>query len=69
LEKDQTYYINAGSVGQPRDGDPRAAYAVYEPSARLVTFFRAGYDIASAQRKILDAGLPEILAARLDQGV
>jgi predicted phosphodiesterase len=69
LEKDQTYYINAGSVGQPRDGDPRAAYAVYEPSARLVTFFRAGYDITAAQRKILDAGLPEILAARLDQGV
>jgi predicted phosphodiesterase len=69
LEKDQTYFINAGSVGQPRDGDPRAAYAVYEPSARLVTFFRAGYDIASAQKKILDAGLPEILAARLDQGV
>ncbi len=69
LENDQTYFINAGSVGQPRDGDARAAYAVYEPSARLVTLFRAGYDIASAQKKILAAGLPDILAARLEAGV
>jgi len=69
LENDQTYFINAGSVGQPRDGDARAAYAVYEPSARLVTLCRAGYDIASAQKKIVAAGLPEILAARLEAGV
>lgn len=69
LENDQTYFINAGSVGQPRDGDARAAYAVYEPAARLVTLFRADYDIASAQKKILAAGLPEILAARLGAGL
>jgi len=69
LENDQTYFINAGSVGQPRDGDARAAYAVYEPAARLVTLFRAGYDISSAQKKILAAGLPDVLATRLQAGV
>ncbi len=69
LENDQTYFINAGSVGQPRDGDARAAYAVYEPAACLVTLFRAGYDISSAQKKILAAGLPDILATRLQAGV
>jgi predicted phosphodiesterase len=68
LEKDQTYFINAGSVGQPRDGDPRAAYALYDSSARLVTLCRTDYDIASAQKKIVDAGMPEILAARLEVG-
>ena len=69
LEHDASYLINPGSVGQPRDGDPRAAYAVYDPQVRLVTLFRAEYDIAGAQRKILNAGLPEMLAARLQAGV
>jgi predicted phosphodiesterase len=69
LEQDASYLINPGSVGQPRDGDPRAAYAVYDPEARLVTLFRTEYDIVAAQRKILNAGLPEMLAARLQAGV
>ena len=69
LEQDLNYLINPGSVGQPRDGDPRAAYAVYEPGLRLVTLCRAPYDIAAAQKKILEAGLPELLALRLSVGV
>jgi predicted phosphodiesterase len=68
LESDVNYLINPGSVGQPRDGDPRAAYVIYEPAARLVTFHRAVYDVAEAQRKILAAGLPELLAKRLATG-
>ena len=69
LENDVTYLINPGSVGQPRDGDRRAAYAIYEPAARLVSLCRAEYDVASAQKKILDAGLPELLALRLGAGI
>lgn len=68
LEHDSTYLINPGSVGQPRDGDPRAAYAIYEPGARLVRLCRTNYDIEGAQKKILDAGLPEMLALRLNAG-
>jgi predicted phosphodiesterase len=69
LENDVNYLINPGSVGQPRDGDRRAAYAIYEPAARLVSLCRAEYDVASAQKKILDAGLPELLALRLSAGI
>jgi predicted phosphodiesterase len=69
LEPDVNYLINPGSVGQPRDGDPRAAYAIYQPEAHLVTLWRAEYDIVSAQRKILEAGLPELLALRLEAGI
>jgi len=69
LEPDQEYLINPGSVGQPRDGDPRSAYAVYEPEARLVTLCRTAYNVAGAQRKILEAGLPELLALRLNAGM
>jgi predicted phosphodiesterase len=69
LDSDASYLINPGSVGQPRDGDPRAAYAIYQPDARLVTLCRAEYDVAAAQRKILEAGLPELLALRLEAGI
>lgn len=69
LEADASYLINPGSVGQPRDGDPRAAYAIYQPDVRVVTLCRAEYDVASAQRKILEAGLPELLALRLEAGI
>jgi predicted phosphodiesterase len=69
LEPDVNYLINPGSVGQPRDGDPRAAYALYQPDHRLVTFCRAAYDVGAAQKKILDAGLPNLLAARLEAGL
>ncbi len=62
------YFINVGSVGQPRDGDPRAAYVIYNPKTRMVHFRRLEYDIAAAQAKIRAAGLPERLAERLEVG-
>jgi len=62
------FLINVGSVGQPRDRDPRAAYALYNPAEPRVTFRRVDYDIAQAQRKIRDAGLPVMLADRLADG-
>ena len=68
LENDVMFLLNPGSVGQPRDGDPRAAYAIYDTDQRTVTFSRAEYDIQSTQADILRAGLPEILAYRLQVG-
>ena len=62
------YLVNVGSVGQPRDGDPRAAYAVYDETARTVTLRRVEYDIASTQERIRAAGFPERLALRLEAG-
>ena len=62
------YLANPGAVGQPRDGDPRAAYAIVDTSAREVTFLRVAYPIETAQRKIRDAGLPDALARRLASG-
>lgn len=68
LEADMRYLINPGSVGQPRDGDPRAGFAVYDSEADAVTFHRAIYNIAMAQQRIIAAGLPERLASRLAEG-
>ena len=68
LTRHQSYLVNPGSVGQPRDGDPRAAYALYDPDAHTIKFYRVAYDIENAARKILAAGLPETLAARLFDG-
>lgn len=68
LDKDGKYLINPGSVGQPRDGDWRAAFAVFDSDARVVTFFRVKYDVAKAAQRIRDAGLPERLADRLSVG-
>lgn len=68
LEPDTWYLVNPGSAGQPRDQDPRAAYALYDAETREVEFRRIAYDIATAQEKIRAAGLPEVLAARLDVG-
>ena len=62
------YFINVGSVGQPRDGDPRASYALYSTRSRTLHFRRLEYDIAAAQAKIRAAGLPERLAERLEVG-
>jgi diadenosine tetraphosphatase ApaH/serine/threonine PP2A family protein phosphatase len=62
------YLINPGSVGQPRDGDPRASYAIVDTGARNVAIHRVAYDIQSAQAKIRKAGLPEFLAERLAVG-
>ena len=62
------YFINPGSVGQPRDRDPRAAFGVYDTEKRVFEFFRVPYDIELAARKVLDAGLPAQLARRLAEG-
>jgi predicted phosphodiesterase len=69
LEPDYYYLVNPGSVGQPRDGDPRAAYAVYSPEECTVEFRRVAYDVDRAAAKIRAAGLPEFLAARLHEGL
>jgi len=63
-----TYMINAGSVGQPRDCDPRAAWVVYDSEDMVVKFRRVVYDVASAQKRITAAGLPALLAQRLAIG-
>ena len=62
------YLVNPGSVGQPRDGDPRASYAIVDMPSNLITFVRLPYDIAATQDKVLRAGLPEPLARRLASG-
>ena len=68
IDPDCAYMINPGSSGQPRDGDPRAAYAIYDTGINEVTYRRVAYDIAAAQKKIHNAGLPPILAERLSVG-
>lgn len=60
--------VNPGSVGQPRDRDPRAAYAIYEPETRAWEARRVSYDIGSVQDRVRGAGLPEKHAARLAEG-
>ena len=61
--------VNAGSVGQPRDEDARAAYALIDTDEEIACIRRVDYDIVSVQRKILAAGLPDVLANRLSLGV
>jgi diadenosine tetraphosphatase ApaH/serine/threonine PP2A family protein phosphatase len=68
LESGRRYIVNVGSVGQPRDRDPRAAYAVWDLEARRVTLRRVPYDVGAARRKILAAGLPRLLGDRLTVG-
>ena len=60
--------VNVGSVGQPRDGDPRAGYGVLDEEGRTVTCYRVDYPVERAQARIRDAGLPEALARRLALG-
>ncbi len=60
--------VNPGSVGQPRDGDPRAAYAVYDSDSETITHYRVEYDIAATQDKMRAHGLPEFLIERLEYG-
>jgi diadenosine tetraphosphatase ApaH/serine/threonine PP2A family protein phosphatase len=62
------HLINPGSVGQPRDHDWRAAFAIYDSDAERLIFYRVPYDVAGAQVAIREAGLPERLAARLSEG-
>ncbi len=68
LEGEARYLINPGSVGQPRDGDPRAAFGVFDTEERTVRLVRVKYPVEKVQEKILAAGLPPALASRLTRG-
>jgi diadenosine tetraphosphatase ApaH/serine/threonine PP2A family protein phosphatase len=68
IDPSKKYFINVGAVGQPRDNNPRSAYVIYDMDAGTIELRRLDYDIATAQRKILAAGLPERLAERLEFG-
>ncbi len=68
LKSGSKYLVNPGSVGQPRDGDPRAAYAIVDTAKASLDLFRLSYPIDAAQGKIIRAGLPEVLAQRLAVG-
>lgn len=68
MEPGRRYIVNVGSVGQPRDRDPRAAYALWDVERSRVTIRRVPYDVARAQRKIVEAGLPRFLSDRLGVG-
>lgn len=69
LEKEERYVVNCGSVGQPRDGNPQAAFGLFDPAAGTVEFRRVGYRVSEAQKRIKRAGLPGILADRLSVGL
>lgn len=68
ITPNRKYFINVGSVGQPRDGNNKASYVLYDTDINAVFFRRIEYDIQTAQQKIIDAGLPEVLASRLEKG-
>jgi len=68
IESGKKYFINVGSVGQPRDGDPRAAYCIFHIDRNVVEQRRVKYDLGGAQKKIVKAGLPRLLADRLALG-
>jgi diadenosine tetraphosphatase ApaH/serine/threonine PP2A family protein phosphatase len=68
IDPAKKYFINVGAVGQPRDNNPKAAYVIYDLDAGTIELRRLEYDIAAAQKKILEAGLPERLAERLAYG-
>ncbi len=68
LDRSDKVIVNTGSVGQPRDDNPLAAFGFYDSDAGVVEILRASYDLDTAADKILQAGLPEVLASRLYQG-
>jgi predicted phosphodiesterase len=68
VEAGKKYFVNVGAVGQPRDNNPKAAYVVYDVDEGSIELRRLDYDIPTAQKKILAAGLPERLAERLAYG-
>ena len=69
LEPDTLFLVNPGSVGQPRDGDPRAAYAIFDPEKNCIALRRTKYPVQRTADAICRAGLPEVLAQRLLAGV
>jgi diadenosine tetraphosphatase ApaH/serine/threonine PP2A family protein phosphatase len=68
LEPEGRYLINPGSIGQPRDRDPRASFMTYDSNRRVVRWYRVPYPIVTAQRRIRRASLPVTLAERLAVG-
>ena len=68
VEPGKKYFVNVGAIGQPRDNNPKAAYVVYDMDEATIELRRLEYDIAAAQKKILEAGLPPRLAERLAFG-
>jgi diadenosine tetraphosphatase ApaH/serine/threonine PP2A family protein phosphatase len=68
LAEDRRFVVNVGSVGQPRDGDPLAAYGLWDRQARTVDIRRIPYDVEEARRRIHAAGLPRLLGDRLRRG-
>lgn len=68
IRPDGKYFINAGSVGQPRDGDPRACCLLFDDGNQVMTRYRVPYDILAVETRIRAAGLPEYLASRLELG-
>lgn len=68
ISSEVVYVINVGSVGQPRDGDPRASFCTYDSDKKIVEIKRVNYDVKEAQNKIIKAGLPKDLAWRLAEG-
>jgi len=68
VDPSKKYFINVGAVGQPRDNNPKCAYVIYDMDAQTIELRRLDYDIETAQKKILAAGLPERLAERLAYG-
>jgi diadenosine tetraphosphatase ApaH/serine/threonine PP2A family protein phosphatase len=68
LRDGSKYLVNPGAVGQPRDNDPRAAYAIADTKAKCVELFRLHYPVEVTQAKIIEAGLPDVLAQRLGVG-
>lgn len=68
LRGERRFLINVGSVGQPRDGNARAAYGIYDQEEESFSLRRVPYDVGAAQGKILAAGLPSVLAERLGRG-
>jgi predicted phosphodiesterase len=69
LEPDTLYMVNPGSVGQPRDGDARAAYAIFDSEKKTVSLRRIEYAVQKTAEEIIQAGLPDVLALRLFQGM
>jgi predicted phosphodiesterase len=68
IKEDYKYFINVGSVGQPRDGNPESSYAIYDKKNRILEIKRIKYNIKKAQGKIFEAGLPKMLGERLEYG-
>jgi len=69
LNDEEFYLLNPGSVGQPRNGDPRSSYLIFDTDKHLVKFRLVEYDMSTTMKKIIDAGLPEFFATRLMEGI